>query len=222
MSLLDTSEVKDYHYAWHIDKQYMSNFKYKLQYVKQFLGKPSNNTDLCLAVFLTYFTSPYWMSIGCDDILTNMPFICENRFYTVQPYSYIRGNVTCPEHSIYVTEFCWSVRKVVKGKIVVRSISYSLKLLLSSWSLGDAMRSHISIIGSSGKCLRTDSLSRQRIKRWLLVDECESNDYTLIGHNYLTYTYICHGKYIDSWLILFCCLALNPIQSGVFKCDKRL
>ena len=195
--MLDTSIETDYQYSPNLDKHYMTTFKYKLKYIKQIIekGTDSNHTDICTAIFLTYFTIPNWFSIGCNDILPNMHFLCEIPHSEVLNVSYVRGNIICPKRTTFIDELCWSVQKYTKGKVNVLLLSNALQLMLSSWSLGDDLRTNVSVSGISNTCLNTNGLSRQRIRKWSPIKQCDRIEYVLLGHNYLTYTFICQGTY---------------------------
>ena len=175
----------------------MVEFKYKLQYVYQFATRNhSIDQDTCTALFLTFFTTPSWVPIGCDDVLPNSYFICERQTIELQPKinQYLRNSTTCPKMFTYAEYDCWKIKRDIRTKIEISTIPYALQFMLSSWAFDRVDRTQITLSTNTKHCLITYDFKMHRVKTWTKSNKCALNNYVLTKQTKITYTYLCHGE----------------------------
>ena len=181
--LLNTSESVSYGTLNSLDKFYMTEFKFKFKYVYQFgVTNQSIHHDICTALFLTFFTAPSWVSIGCNDVLPNSYFICERPLTVVQQYSdlYIRGDSICPKKTSYIKYNCWKIEKAIKIRdkfsAAPYAVPYALQIMLSSWAFEHEERTQITLSTATKQCLITHDFERHRMKTWLRNNTTKNNE----------------------------------------------
>ena len=196
--LLSTSESISYGIINYLDNFYMAEFKFKLQYVYQFeVSNQSIHHDICTALFLTFFTTPSWVSIGCNDVLPNSYFICERLWTAVQRNTdlYIRSASICPKNTTYIKYNCWKIESDIETRDTISTVPYALQLMLSSWAFGHEERTQITLSTYTKQCLITNDFERHRLKTWSKNNTCELNHYVLTKHKNINYNYVCQGEY---------------------------
>ena len=200
--LLDTSESINYGIINYLDHIYMAEFKFKLQYVYQFeVTNQSIHHDICTALFLTFFLTPSWVSIGCNDVIPNSYFICERPRIAVQQNTnlYIRGDSICPKKTTYIKSNCWKIERAIKTKEKIltapNAVPYALQIMLSSWAFEHKKRTQITLSTATKQCLNTNDFERHRMKTWIKNNKCAFNHYVLTKHEIISYSYLCQGVY---------------------------
>ena len=155
-----------------------------------------SDDDLCGAVFLSYLTMPTWVPIGCNDTLPNNYFLCElNENSSHHQHTF--NLMVCPRGYTYVNAYCWLVTtKHPSRDIATDPPISSLASFLTSWSLGHASRSSISLYPTDTPltCLSSNDFPNQRLKKWVKSVRCNSLN-VLKQRAPLSYHSICQGKF---------------------------
>ena len=159
------------------------------------MSNSTNSDALCTAVFLSVFTPPIWVAVGCDDVQRRNYFICESSSrvnFTVHAFVY--SNVMCSYGYTYVSEWCWKVSKDVYGYKQYFEKYHQLRAFLSAWSHGNNLRHSLALYSDTKRkqCLRTYDFSYQHFKDWVFVADCTAN-YQLLKRKPLIYRHHCQG-----------------------------
>ena len=175
---------------------HIQDFKFKFSYLNNISAFNLSRDGRCGAVFLSYLTMPIWVAIGCNDPLPHNYFLCE-----------INGNsshhqhglnlLVCPNGYTYINAYCWLITtKQPSFRGIVTDPSFRLLAdFLTSWSLGDASRSTISLYSTKAQltCLSSNDFPNQRLKEWVKSVGCNSL-HVLKERAPLRYHSICQGR----------------------------
>ena len=158
--------------------RFTTNLRRKLLYLQRW-SHANATTDgasrRCIAVFETLFTISVWVPIPCDDVLSNIFFICE--YYIDNQNSELVNQktyeTTCPEHFTYVGGYCFMI--ALGQPITQLSDMYAfnfqaLSAMLTQCSLGTTWRHAINLYINQTETLstglHTEAFPHQRIKSW--------------------------------------------------------
>ena len=156
-----------------------------------------------MGVFISYYVTPIWVSIGCNDSLDNNYFLCEidgrlsSAISETIPDLDVERHYVCRSGLIYVDRLCWAIStrsKFSEVKLYNRKLS-SLNTLLCAWSIGMSLRNIIAIPfvdGKGLKCLKTTDHYYQRFKKWNIQEDCNPT-FQLIPHIPSVYHNQCKG-----------------------------
>ena len=196
MDILQTTRLKNYNITKDINLYYIQDFKSKFSYLNIISGFNHSRDGRCGAVFLSYLTRPTWVAIGCNDPLPHNYFLCEINGNSSHP-QHMLNLVVCPIGYTYVNTYCWLI---TTKQPPFRSITTdpSIPMLagcLTSWSLGHASRSKISLYVTDAflTCLSSNDFPNQRFKEWVKSSGCTSS-HMLKEHAPFKYHSICQGK----------------------------
>ena len=176
----------------------MKDFIHKTEYMQESMsGNTSHEDFACTAVYLSFFVSPLWIPVRCNDAFKRSFFLCEMHNKTISTYDNVTDlptRIACQHDYTYINGFCWTIVTNTKPML---SYSFHLELLhplLASWSLGNAHRSLVAlhVTTSSTRCLKTTDFMYQRLKDWKTVD-CTNPKYTLVRKIPWKYYTGCHG-----------------------------
>ena len=163
----------------------MKDFLQKTEYLQESMsGNTSHEDFACTAVYLSFFVSPLWIPVRCNDTFKRSYFLCEMHNKVMSTYDNVTDLLTriaCQHDYTYINGSCWTIVTNIKPML---SYSFHLELLhpfLASWSLGNAHRSlvalHVTTRGT--RCLKSTDFMYQRLKDWEIVD-CTNPKYTLV------------------------------------------
>ena len=137
-----------------INSQYRKHLEKKFAYMQKMATNHSSEKEMCMAVFLTYFTTPVWTPVGCDDQLEHNHVVCEIKSEDpvhVSDHPYKHSALSCPHGYVYADGTCWSVStKITRANTSDVQVAV-IQGLLSAWSLGQSMRQAIVIQGKDKK-----------------------------------------------------------------------
>ena len=179
-----------------INLYYIQDFKFKFSYLNNISAFNHSRDDLCGAVFFSYLTMPIWVAIGCNDLLPHNYFLCEiNR--NSNHHQHMLNLMVCPSGYTYVNANCWLITtKQPSFRGIATDPSFRLLAgFLTSWSLGHASRSTISLYSTKAQltCLSSNDFPNQRLKVWVKSVGCNSL-YVLKERAPLKYQSICQGR----------------------------
>ena len=183
MVFLNTSQYIDYNLIIQANRYFMEDFSKKLAYVRLVsVANYSSYTELCSAIFLSYFTSPVWISMPCNDFLSRSYFLCEKKHgESFVNHPYLPSNFTCYRGYTYVDSSCWTVGTEVRRAITHAARVSVLFRMLTAWSLGHNSRNQM-VLQTNGThiyCLHTNDFNYQIYKYWRIVFGCKSR-YVLV------------------------------------------
>ena len=167
------------------ESNYMKDFIHKTEYMQKSMSvNTSHDESACTAVYLSFFVSPFWIPVRCNDTFKRSYFLCEMHNKVRSSYDNVTDlptRMACQHDHTYINGSCWTIATNTKPML---SHSFHLALLhpfLASWSLGNANRSLVALQATtrSTRCLKTTDFTYQRFKDWEIVD-CRNPIYTLI------------------------------------------
>ena len=196
MDILQTTRLEKYNLSKDINLYYIQDFKFKFSYLNNISALNHSRDDLCGAVFLSYHTVPIWVAIGCNDSLPHNYFLCEINGNSSH-HQHELNLMVCPNGYTYVNAYCWLITTIQpssRGIATDPPISL-LAGFLTSWSLGHASRSAISLYSTKAQlaCLSSNDFPNQRLKEWVKSVGCNSL-HVLNQRAPLRYHSICHGR----------------------------
>ena len=193
MQVLQTTKFVNYDLSRNYNPFYIEDFKYKLSYLKNISASNHSNRDLCGAVFLTYLSLPIWVTVGCNDSLPHNYFLCE-RNENSSHHQHTLNLIVCPKHYTYIKAQCWLITTKQLSRHINTDPPISLLAsFLTSWSLGHASRSIISLRPLL-PCLSSNDFPNQRIKKWVKSVRCNSSN-VLKQRAPIMYHSICQGEF---------------------------
>ena len=171
---------------------YIQDFKSKLSYLNTISAFNHSRDGRCGAVFLSYLTRPTWVAIGCNDLLPHNYFLCEINGNSSHPQD-VLNLIVCPIGYTYVNAYCWLITTIQPSSrgIATDSSVPMLAGFLTSWSLGHASRSMISLYSTKAQltCLSSNDFPNQRLKEWVKSVGCTSS-HVLKEHAPLRYVMV--------------------------------
>ena len=186
---------------------YYNDFTEKFVYIQNTAeSNLINETALCTAVFLSYYTTPVWVPVGCQDVLKENHFLCEmSTKLNLTKRAYQHQSIACQRNHTFLAGFCWIVSASHRqghgqGQGHRQGYNYGVKVsmfvgFLSAWSLGQRSRTHIMWYNISKQvpiCLATNDFEYQHIKEWAFTHDCSTN-HTLLNRKALVYRHYCSG-----------------------------
>ena len=176
----------------------MKDFIHKTEYMQESMSGNTSHADFaCTAVYLSFFVSPFWIPVRCNDTFKRSYFLCEVHNSVISTYDNVTDlhtRMACQHEYSYINGSCWTIATNTKP---MHSYSFHLSLLypfLASWSLGNAQRSLVALHATTRRtrCLKTTDFTYQRLKDWEIVN-CTNPKYTLVQKMPWKFYSGCHG-----------------------------
>ena len=195
MDILQTTRNINYNLSSKHNPIYIQDFKFKFSYLKNISASNHSRENLCGAVFLSYLTMPTWVAIGCNDLLSHNYFLCEINEISSH-LKHILNLTVCTTGYTYINAYCWLITTKIPSRDTTADPPISLlSSFLTSWSLGHASRSVISLHPTDTQltCLSSNDFLDQRLKEWVKSVGCNSS-HVLTQRAPFTYHSICQSR----------------------------
>ena len=141
----------------------------------------TNNNTRCGVVIINQYQNQQWLKVDCDDILTNVSYICENPILT-NASSYETRNAPyqtlCPKKYLYYDDYCISFQMFFQRLYKTSHFEtrftptfnyYKLfEMYLTKWSLRQTFVVNIDL------CNRflADKMNHPDVKQWRKLYKC--------------------------------------------------
>ena len=174
--------------------------KQKFAYIQHIASSnKSDQFEMCMAVFISFYTTPVWVPVRCNDSMANNYFLCETHSrQMISKHPYKHSAFTCPHGYTFADRACWGISNdTSKGNARVKTVAFLL-MFLSAWSLGQVRRRVILLhtVGKQRTCLVNYDFDYQHYKEWRFESGCRDVYYSLLKRKPLIDQNTCQGNFV--------------------------